>query len=86
MRAAVEETIYSGEAVAVTPEMKKQALDSMRAEEAQVNLLRELQGLPPISYELTEEWADLPKKNKVLIIALIAGAALVVYYFYFRKK
>jgi hypothetical protein len=86
MRASVEETIYSGEAVALTPEMKKQALDSIRAEEAQVNLLRELEGLPPISYDISEEWADLPKKNKVLIIALIAGAAFVAYYFYFRKK
>jgi hypothetical protein len=86
MRAAVGEVIYSGDAVAVSPEMKKEALNALKAEEAQVNLLRELEGKAPISYNITEEWGEKIKNNKVLIIALVATAAFVVYYFYFRKK
>jgi hypothetical protein len=82
----IGETIYSGDAVALSPEIKKQALDALKAEETNINLLRELEGKEPISYGISDNWPDLPKKNKVLIIALVATAAFIAYYFYFRKK
>jgi hypothetical protein len=78
--------IYSGNAVALSPEAKKQALDAIKAEERKINLLRELEGKEPISYGISDSWPDKIKSNKVLIIALVATAAFIAYYFYFRKK
>jgi len=76
--------IYSGNAVALSPEAKKQALDAIKAEEKKINLLRELEGKEPISYGISDSWPDKIKSNKVLIIAIVA--AIAIYYFYFRKK
>jgi hypothetical protein len=78
------EVIYSGNAVALSPEAKKQALDAIKAEERKINLLRELEGKEPISYGISDSWPDKIKSNKVLIIAIVA--AIAIYYFYFRKK